>query len=64
MFWFEVRSSAPTTIPAMRIEIHPGEGGDDAATFALELGRALAKFSDGNMTREGRIVVVESPVRL
>lgn len=48
----------------MRIEIHPGEGGDDAATFALELGRALAKFSDGNVTREGRIVVVDAPVRL
>lgn len=48
----------------MEYEIHPGEGGDDAAQFALELSRALAKHADGSIRQEGRITVVESPVRL
>lgn len=48
----------------MSIEIHAGEGGDDAALFALELARAIAKHCGGTVTHEGRIVVVESPARL
>lgn len=49
---------------SMSIEIHPGEGGDDAALFALELGRAIAKHSGGSVSNDGRVVVVTTSRRL
>jgi hypothetical protein len=41
------------------IQIHTGEGGEDAANFAVELGRALNKYLDGTFAkRSGSVTVV------
>ena len=44
----------------LRIEIHPGEGGADAATFARELADAVAKHSKQPVTNgAGTALVVD-----
>lgn len=40
------------------IAIEPGEGGDDAALFARELGRAIARWAGSTMSESSRGVVV------
>ncbi len=40
-------------------EIHPTEGGQDAATFATELGNALAKSFDATVSGQ-RVIALES----
>lgn len=47
-----------------QVEIHPGEGGDDATRFADELGAAIARHTNGTATSNGRVVTVEAPHRL
>lgn len=37
----------------IRLEVHPGEGGADAATFAGELASAIAKHAGTTSTFEG-----------
>lgn len=37
----------------IRMEIHPGEGGADAATFAAELATAIAKHAETEASFEG-----------
>lgn len=46
------------------IEIHPGEGGDDARQFASELATAIARHTGGTSRPDGRIVAVTAPQRL
>ena len=46
---------------AHRVEIHPGDGGADAQTFATELATALARHTGSTVRVEGRIAVVECP---
>lgn len=43
-----------------KYEIHPGEGGADAAAFATQLGDTLAKSFNATAAQQGRIVAVES----
>jgi len=40
------------------IEIHAGEGGDDAHTFARELATAIGRHTGGSSGNTGRIVTV------
>ena len=47
-----------------RIEIHPGEGGDDASLFAGQLAAAIARHADSTVTVEGRVQVVQVTDRL
>ena len=42
-----------------RVEVHPAEGGADAAAFANELAAAVSKHTGGNVVLEGRVAVVE-----
>ena len=47
-----------------RVEVHPGEGGDDAGLFAGELATAVGRHSGGQVMKAGRLMVVETPERL
>jgi len=49
---------------ALRLEIHPGEGGDDAATFAGELAAAVSRHAATPVVREGRVAVLMVPDHL
>lgn len=42
-----------------RMEIHPGDGGEDAEAFAAELAAAVAKFTGRPEAQEGRVHVLE-----
>jgi protein subunit release factor A len=44
-----------------RVEIHPGEGGDDAALFARELASAVARHAGVRVTPEGRVMTLVIP---
>lgn len=41
----------------MRMEIRPAEGGADAESFAVELGRAISTHTGSPMERDGRSVI-------
>lgn len=43
-----------------RYEIHPGEGGTDAAIFATELAQAICKSFDATAVQQGRIVALDT----
>jgi hypothetical protein len=45
----------------MRIEIHPGEGGDDAAAFTSELASSIGKSFGATVSTAGRVTVVDGP---
>lgn len=49
---------------AMRLEIHPGEGGEDAAMFASELACAVSRHANAAITNEGRVAVLVVPDHL
>ena len=46
------------------MEFHAAEGGADAETFASELASGVAKFSGMSARNTGRVVIMESSVRL
>lgn len=41
-----------------RMEIHPGEGGADAQTFALELASAVGKYAGQRPATDGSLVTL------
>lgn len=45
----------------MRIELHPSEGGADAAAFTGELADALTRAYTATVTTNGRVTVVDGP---
>ena len=45
-------------------QIHPGTGGADAATFAVELGAAINRAIDAVVVTLERVVSVEVTARL
>lgn len=47
-----------------RLEIHPGEGGDDAASFAEEMAQAIARSFGATIERGTRVVTVVGSSRL
>lgn len=48
----------------LRVEFHPGEGGDDAGLFAGELASAVGRHVGGPAVKAGRLMVVETSERL
>jgi len=46
---------------SIRVEIHPGEGGDDASLFAHELADAVARHAGVRAIDEGRVVTLLVP---
>lgn len=54
-------ASAATALGSLTRHIHPGAGGADAATFAVELGAAIARAT--NVVNE-RVVCVEVTAQL
>ena len=45
-------------------QIHPGAGGADAATFAVELGAAVTRATNAVVVMNERVVCVEVTARL
>ena len=45
-------------------QIHPGAGGADAATFAVELGAAITRATNAVVVMNERVVCVEVTARL
>lgn len=43
----------------VRMEIHPGEGGGDAALFASELAHAVSVYAQSPARQVGRIWVLD-----
>lgn len=40
------------------LEVHAGDGGDDAALFARELADAIAGYANGTVSSAGRVLHV------
>ena len=45
-------------------QIHPGTGGADAATFAVELGEAISRATNAVVVMLERVVSIEVTARL
>ncbi|CCI53767.1 hypothetical protein [Nostocoides jenkinsii] len=42
----------------LHLEVHPGDGGLDAESFAAQLADAIAVYANGTVTTAGRVLHV------